>query len=170
MIYGYLASSDKECGGGNINIIFRKVDLGLNLDPLYFWGNNMNKILLIIENTITPERRYYNERIIQSRIKKRDFNAVYEIIFSSNDFKKISAFRRVNLDEGDKFDQRFYCSNWYVPFFDDNDFNDTFFDIIKSCDIDHLNYICGGDKKSVEYLESILEREFVPLNPNNLFD
>ena len=131
----------------------------------------MNKVLLIIENeTSLASNHFFDEAIVQERLKEKDFDVLFQIVFSNANYQKILAFRRINFEEDNKFDQRFYTSDDYKECFGNFDFRNMFSDIVKTMNIDFCGYICGGDFKSIEFLESVIEKKLVLLNPYDLFD
>ncbi len=131
----------------------------------------MKKVLLIIENeTSFTFNQFFNETVIQKRLKENDFDFIYELVFSNSGFKKVLAFRKICFEDNNKFDQHFYCSNGYREHFGDFDFINMFLNDIRDTGFDVVYFISGCDAQSVDFLENSLEQKLEPLNPYDLFD
>ena len=129
----------------------------------------MKKVLLIVENENSIYcNNLFDEAIIKERIEKKDFDMIFKLIFSREDYKKIVNIRRINLEHNNKFDQSFYCSTEYLVQFDQFDFAKIFFDIIKEINVKSFCYICGGDIKSIEFLKNSINCEMSFIDPYSL--
>lgn len=159
---------DKMLRGGGILLSKANKYNPLILDEIEFLEVEfkVKKVLLIVENENSICcNNLFDETIIKERIDKKDFDMIFKLIFSREDYKKIVNFRRINLEYNNKFDQSFYCSTEYILQFD---FAKIFFDIIKEIDVKSFCYICGGDIKSIEFLKNSINCEMSFIDPYSL--
>ena len=131
----------------------------------------MKNILIIIENEMSfPNNCFFDESIIQKRIKENDFDMIFELIFSKRNCNKLLAFREIKLYGKNKFDQRFFSSNEYRENIGEFDFTNILKSNLTELNVESIKYYCGYDIGDIYVLQRIVKCKFIPINPFDLFD
>lgn len=131
----------------------------------------MKKALVIVENEATITCNLFrDEKIIDGRIKKCDYDVVFELIFSNSylNTNKILNFRTVSIAKDNRYDQRFYCSEDYLMLNGPYDFRTEFVDIVKRLEITHWDCVCSGNEARIDFLKEIIPYDLTVIPLENL--